>query len=266
MHMVTRILPGLFVVAAAIGACGPGGRGATARGDYDRQNELASLLRPAYRIRRPADSARRVVVLIVPGCSGFGAQHYDTEAAGLTREGFIVANVDYLAARGIPTACPAAGDTAFPVPATVVAEYVLAAAIDMRSDPSIRATQVFGVGGSLGGGGVLAALSGDHRDGSPLDGVAVLYPQCRGVPAWTRPTRALMLLGEFDNIAPPALCRSLVEQSSGTIDVHVYPRAHHAFDADELGRVAEPRTEPTVAFDPDAAADAWRRIAQFFRR
>lgn len=234
----------------------------------DSTKALQVGLRPYYRFRRPVHGPAEAVVLIVPGCSGFGSKHYDSEAADLVSEGFIVVNVDYLAVSKLTTACPAPGDTVFPVPISTIAQYVLAAATDVRADSSIRALRVFAVGGSLGGGAVLAALSSGAHGPFPLDGVVALYPQCRGVPEWRRPTPVLMLLGALDNIAAPAVCRGLLaaKDSAVRVMVHTYPHAHHAFDADELAVVTEARSEPTVGFNPDAATDAWRRTAQFLRR
>jgi dienelactone hydrolase len=232
---------------------------------YER--ELQTRLRPTYRIRRPAVPST-TVVLVVPGCSGFGPKHYDSEGARLTEEGFIVINVDYLSARELSTACPAPGDTLFPVPASVIARYVLAAAADVRSDTLIRPTRVMAVGGSLGGGGVLATLSTNRMGAFPLDGVVALYPQCRGVSRWDRPVPVLMLLGGLDNIASPTTCRALAggKDSTAGVIVVTYPRAHHAFDADELPIVTERRTDATVGYNPQAAADAWHRITNFIHR
>lgn len=258
----------ISLLVAAVADCAPARDARFASGVPDSTRALQRALRPNYRVRRPAHARADVVVLIVPGCSGFGPKHYDSEAADLVRQGFTVVNVDYLAASGLATACPAPGDTVFPVPISRVAEYVLAAATDVRGDSSIRAHRVFVVGGSLGGGAALASLSGVAPEPFPLDGVVALYPQCRGVAEWTRATPVLMLFGGLDNVAPPTVCRGLLagKDSADGVTIHTYAHAHHAFDADELPTIREARSEPTVAFNPGAATDAWRRIAQFLRR
>ena len=69
----------------------------------------------------------------------------------------------------------------------------------------------------------------------------------------------LGLYAERDQFVPPAAVRALEEKMAEhgkSIETHVYPGVDHAFFND---------TRPEV-YDPDAAADAWRRTTEFFRR
>lgn len=258
----------LLCLAVLTATCARKGHEHVAASHTQPEQSLERTLRPYYRLRRPTHDSSDAVVLIVPGCSGFGPKHYDTEAARLVSHGFSVVNVDYVAARGLATACSSVGDTVAPIPLSTIAGDILAAAADVRRDSTIRATRVFAVGGSLGGGAALAALSQVVTGSFPLDGAAVLYPQCRGVPRWSRSVPVLILLGELDNIALASVCRGLLlgRDSAANVTVHGYPDAHHAFDADELGIITEARTMPVVAFNPMAASDAWARITSFLRR
>ncbi|MCA1619972.1 MAG: dienelactone hydrolase family protein [Acidobacteria bacterium] len=68
----------------------------------------------------------------------------------------------------------------------------------------------------------------------------------------------LGLYAERDQFVPPAAVRALeakMSEHGKSIETHVYPGADHAFFND---------TRPEV-YDPDAAADAWRRTIEFFR-
>jgi carboxymethylenebutenolidase len=68
----------------------------------------------------------------------------------------------------------------------------------------------------------------------------------------------LGLYAERDQMVPPEAVRALEERirrHGKSIETHVYPGADHAFFND---------TRPEV-YDPEAAADAWRRTLEFFR-
>ena len=69
----------------------------------------------------------------------------------------------------------------------------------------------------------------------------------------------LGLYAERDGMVPPEAVRALeerVRRHGKSIETHIYPGTDHAFFND---------TRPEV-YDADAAADAWRRTIEFFRR
>ncbi|HEX6183368.1 MAG TPA: dienelactone hydrolase family protein [Pyrinomonadaceae bacterium] len=69
----------------------------------------------------------------------------------------------------------------------------------------------------------------------------------------------LGLYAERDQFVPPEAVRALEEKMSEhgkSIETHIYPGTDHAFFND---------TRPEV-YDADAAADAWRRTIEFFRK
>ena len=69
----------------------------------------------------------------------------------------------------------------------------------------------------------------------------------------------LGLYAEKDQFVPPEAVRALEEKMSEhgkSIETHIYPGTDHAFFND---------TRPEV-YDADAAADAWRRTIEFFRK
>jgi carboxymethylenebutenolidase len=69
----------------------------------------------------------------------------------------------------------------------------------------------------------------------------------------------LGLYAERDQFVPPEAVRALeaeLKKRGKSVEVHIYPGTDHAFFND---------TRPEV-YDPEAAADAWRRTVEFFRR
>ena len=69
----------------------------------------------------------------------------------------------------------------------------------------------------------------------------------------------LGLFAERDKSVPPEAVRALeerVREHGKSIETHIYPGTDHAFFND---------TRPEV-YDPEAAADAWRRTIEFFRQ
>jgi carboxymethylenebutenolidase len=69
----------------------------------------------------------------------------------------------------------------------------------------------------------------------------------------------LGLYAERDQFVPPAAVRELetkLRERGKSAEMHIYPGTDHAFFND---------TRPEV-YDPDAAADAWRRTVEFFRQ
>ena len=69
----------------------------------------------------------------------------------------------------------------------------------------------------------------------------------------------LGLYAERDKSVPPEAVRDLearLRERGKSVETHIYPGTDHAFFND---------TRPEV-YDPEAAADAWRRTVEFFRR
>ncbi|MDQ3804944.1 MAG: dienelactone hydrolase family protein [Acidobacteriota bacterium] len=69
----------------------------------------------------------------------------------------------------------------------------------------------------------------------------------------------LGLYAERDQFVPPEAVRDLeakLRERGKAVEMHIYPGTDHAFFND---------TRPEV-YDPEAAADAWRRTVEFFRR
>jgi dienelactone hydrolase len=241
-----RLCRAVSILAAALGlvGCAP---------------DLATLqkrLEPHYRIQRPQSSGPSPAVLLVPGCEGIVPARVQM-AGELVRRGYIVVFVDYLAARGLQTAC--AGE----VTPAEVARDIGAVSAYLRTLPAVRSRAVAAIGWSLGGSGVLATLPGAEWERQPaLDAAVAFYPVCRGLQRWRATIPTLVLLAGLDDIAPPASCEDLVGRSPGRNQVLTFPDARHSFDMPDLPASAPSRAFPgrTVGFHAEAARQAWGEV------
>lgn len=240
---------------------------------HDRQQQLQMRLRPRYETRRPNSPGPHPAVLMVSGCSGFADARFPTtyarRAETLVSEGYVVGYVNYLAAHGIASACDWAPNAdGQPIALRQIGEYVVAAAADFRDDPGVQGAAVFAAGWSLGGGGVLSALSVSAENTFPLAGVVAFFPVCRSVPAWSSSTPALLLLGNIDNVQPPEFCGALAKRlpAATRTTVRSYANAHHGFDISEIPVVTKPEAGPTLGFNPGARTAAWAEMLGFLRR
>ena len=202
-------------------------------------------------------------VLWVSGCSGFfhprAPWHYIERSEALIQRGFAVFFVDYVRAHGVETACLGVMSN------SDVATYVAAAVDSVSARADVKDGSVVLLGASLGGGGVLEALVKASADMEAVTASAVvLYPSCGGLQPWQSRIPVLMLLAGSDQITPPSECRRVVDRLEGaaSVEVHSYPDAHHGFDVQDLPTELEEGL-PALAFDPEAAADAWLRILRF---
>ncbi len=227
-------------------------------------NLLPELLRHASPAAPPGRGPFPVVVL-VPGCSGFDdtrfAERYRSHSERLLAAGFAVVRADFLKARSVPDACAdRAAGTWEPRIAADIGQLIGRLPGTLRADRS----RVFVIGWSMGGGGVLVALSTPGQSSPfPFRGAVALYPSCAAVPAWSVRVRTLIVLAGLDNIQPAAVCDQLVKSigSPTSVVMRRFERAHHGFDIISEPVLLEPQNTPTVAAHPEAAAG--REILKF---
>ena len=219
----------------------------------------ASAAEP-YRMLSPTGAAPHPAVLLVPGCSGFvatnGVNIYDERAAELQAAGYFVVFVDYIARR-MQTNCAH-------VSQTEVSADILEAATWTRDQAGIDASKISVIGWSYGGGGVLAALK-SMAVGSPITRAVMYYPVCRGAGSWTTGVIGLMLLGEKDDIAVPALCNAVAKGvPPDRLRVITYPTARHGFDMRGMPERADlPSGSPGYNAEADKAA--WSAVRDFLK-
>jgi dienelactone hydrolase len=215
-----------------------------------------------YRVLRPAGTGPFPAVLLVSGCSGFrafgGVDTYDQRAAELRAAGYVVACVDYLRNHGLSRCNGGA------ISHATVGQDILAAARWVHSQPGLNPSQVYAIGWSFGGGGLISALD-EMPAGPPLIEKAVMYyPDCRGAQPWTaRGVSVLMLMGADDNVAPPSLCSAVIRsEPPGTVRVLTYPGAYHGFDAAGIRQLIQ-FEGGTVGYNATAAKASWAWVRSF---
>lgn len=103
------------------------------------------------------------------------------------------------------------------------------------------------------------------------------YPDCRlssGL-GWSARIPTLLLIGARDDISSPPACRQMVDGAHGRsalARIVVYPGAAHDFDRADLPLHAIAGTDATlperghVGVDPEARADAQKRVAEWLAR
>jgi dienelactone hydrolase len=259
--MVRRRL-GMIALALSLLTSGAGG----AQSAQPRPSLLPELLRHAAPAAPPGQGPFPVA-LLVPGCSGFDdtrfAERYRVHFERLLGAGFAVARVDYLKARAVREACADRDAGAWePQVAADIGQVIQHLPEALRADRS----RIFVIGWSMGGGGVLAALTMLRQSNAfPFTGAVALYPSCRAVSPWSVEVRTLMVLAGLDNIQPPIMCDQLLKSAGNPSSVVVrrFGRAHHGFDIVTEPVVLDPRDPPTVAANPEAAAEAWSEIIKF---
>jgi dienelactone hydrolase len=220
-----------------------------------------SLAEEPYRVLSPAGNAPHSAVLLVPGCSGFaavnGVSMYEERAVELQAAGYFVVFVNYL---GFESNCAHVSNSQ-------VGEAILEAAAWTRAHTGVDSSRISVIGWSYGGGGVLAALATMPPTSLPPIAKAVMYyPDCRGALSWSAPAvSALMLLGEIDDVARPALCDALAKQAPpDRLRVVVYSNARHAFDVRGLPERAE-YPFGTLGYNAEAAAASWAAVLDFLK-
>jgi carboxymethylenebutenolidase len=138
------------------------------------------------------------------------------------------------------------------------AEREIAAAGDYLLQQPECTSKKYGVVGFCMGGGLTQYTAAKERN---VGAGVSFYGAFKNAPIdWTQLSAPLFLIyGEKDEGFPPALGYELEKKLKGLgkqVELRVYPGAEHAFFNDSRPHV----------YKPDAAADAWKRTIEFFRR
>ncbi|MBI4634810.1 MAG: dienelactone hydrolase family protein [Candidatus Rokubacteria bacterium] len=223
-------------------------------------------------------------VVLLHGCHGVSASTRDW-ARWFRAEGYVALIVDSWAPRGMTEGCsPESPD----VPNTERFDDAVGALRHLHAAPYVDRARVGVIGWSNGGVFSVALVNGPSLERARGRGVTLPDPGFRAAVGVSpggcvslapelvvRPT--LVLIGDADDWTRPGPCVEMVEnmkKKGADVSIVLYPGAYHYFDVEGLTRtvltdvVNENRPGgccgATVGYDPAAAADARRRVADFF--
>jgi len=197
---------------------------------------------------RPATAAKIPAVALFHGCGGVG-QNVNRMAQILSSKGYAALVVDSFGARAIRDACT----TNWPTQAQALERVgdIQASVQWLMARGDIDAARVGVMGYSYGGGvALLYALISETQERAlavaTMDGpssrraraVIAVYPDCglqdglgNSIGVW----QPLMIaMGGLDDWTPKRQCDALlgrVKRRADQVETHVYPSAHHSFDA-----------------------------------
>jgi dienelactone hydrolase len=226
----------LFAILSALYVTGPAGAQQNLRVKVDGGTPETRIDIPAQ-LYRPAAATASAVALF-HGCGGVGQNN--TRMAELLRSwGYVALVVDSFSSRGLKDVCgrhwPTQAD------AEQRALDIDAAGLWLNAQAFVRSSQQAFMGYSYGGGvGLLRALSGrtDNHVPSGWRAAVLVYPDCglgEAMGPHLRPRLPTMIaMGALDDWTPVKQCEALLDRIGAgreLIETHVYPNAHHSFDA-----------------------------------
>ena len=196
-------------------------------------------------------------VVLAHGCAGTG--HSDKAWAPLLRKwGYATFIVDSFRPRGFASICE---DLQRLRPLQRLPDVYGALSV-LSTHPKIDAHRIALMGASHGGLLTVDAATQWAKDtfvsrnGAGFSAFIAMYPYCNvSVPELNSISAALRIhTGELDNWTPASPCQQFVDSlkaSGQNAEIHVYPKAHHAFDDPSLPVVDLPNA-------PSMAACWWR--------
>jgi dienelactone hydrolase len=234
---------------------------------------------------RPRGAGPFPAVVQLHGCGGIEAQSFRW-ARWLADHGYLALVVDSFGPRKVKGDCRSGPDEP---PITGRFDDAFGALRYLRARPDVRGDRIAAIGWSQGGVYALAVINGPSLERARRRGVALppvgfaagvgIYPGgCFSLVREQVVRPLLVLIGEADDWTPAAKCREMVEamRSRGAdASIVTYPGAYHYFDVEgqrhELLAEVENESRPggfgaTVSYQPEAAADARRRVEAFLGR
>ncbi|MGH7388412.1 MAG: dienelactone hydrolase family protein [Candidatus Rokuibacteriota bacterium] len=235
-------------------------------------------------LARPEGQGPFPAVVLLHGCHGVSASTHDWKR-WFREQGYVALIVDSWTPRGMKEGCsPKSVD----VMNTERFDDAVGALRWLQSRGWVDAERIGAIGWSNGGVFSMSVINGPSLERARARGVSLPSPGFRaGVGVYPggcyslvkeRVVRPLLvLIGGADDWTLAATCMEMVEAMRGRgadASIVVYPGAFHYFDVEGQPRAylagVENRNKPggccgaTVAYDPAAARDARRRIAEFF--
>jgi dienelactone hydrolase len=223
-------------------------------------------------------------VVLLHGCHGVSASTHDW-ALWFRDRGYVALVVDSWAARGMSEGCsPESPD----LPNTERFDDAVGALRFLHGLPSVDRNGVGVIGWSNGGVFAMALVNGPTHERAMRRGVTLPAPGFRaavavypgGCPSLVKELAVrplLVLLGDADDWTIPGPCLAMAEAMrarGADVAIVLYPGAVHYFDVEGQPRMFLPAVAndnkpggccgATVGYDRRAAADARRRVAEFF--
>jgi dienelactone hydrolase len=247
---------------------------------------------PGHALQVPADEYKPrgdgpfPGVVLLHGCGGVSKSTHQW-ARWFRQQGYVALVVDSWKPRGVADDCPI---NAPDFPGSERFGDAIGALAFLQSRPYVDRARIGAIGWSNGGVYSMSVINGPSLERARQRGVTVpepgfraaigVYPGgCASLTAELSVRPALVLIGDADDWTKAERCVELaMSQRARGADVTVvlYRGAYHYFDVEgqkhqELAGVANANRPSsccgaTVAYDPDAAADAFRRVADFFGR
>lgn len=223
-------------------------------------------------------------VVLFHGCHGVTPWVHGW-AKWLRERGYVALIVDSWGARGFAQNC--SPNTPDP-PSTERFDDAIGALAYLQSRPYVDRERIGAMGWSNGGVFAMAVINGPSLERAQRRGVVMPAPGYRAAVALypggcfslvqERVIRPLLvLIGGSDDWTIPGPCVDMVDAMrarGADASIVVYPGAYHYFDVEGQARTfladVENRNRPggccgaTVAYDAAAAADARRRVEEFF--
>ncbi len=235
---------------------------------------------------RPEGAGPFPAVVLLHGCHGVSASTHQW-GRWFRDHGYVALIIDSWTPRGFSNGCiPSAPDP----PATERFDDAIGALRLLHARPYVDRAHIGAIGWSNGGVFSMALVNGPSLERARRRGVTIpepgfaagvgVYPGgCASLVKELSVRPLLILIGADDDWTRPGPCAELVESQrarGADVSIILYPRAYHYFDVEgqpltELTDVVN-KNRPgeccgaTVGYDPAAAADAFRRVADFFGR
>ena len=234
---------------------------------------------------RPAGEGPFPAVVQLHGCEGLGPQSYRW-ARWLADHGYVALVVDSFGPRKVKADCRTGPDEP---PITARFDDAIGALRYLQSQPDVLRDRIAAIGWSQGGVYAMAAINGPSLERAKQRGVELpsigfaagvgIYPGgCSSLVNQQVVRPLLVLIGGADDWTPAEKCAEMVKAMTSrgaAAAIVIYPGAYHYFDKEgqrqEVLAEVENDNRPggfgaTVAYQAEAAADAYRQVEAFLAR
>ncbi len=245
-----------------------------AAGDLLQKPDLQREGEWTLRLRLPAGAGPHPMVVFLPGCAGWSAwerHSADRHFAALSAQGWGLAALDVLGARGLRSICTDVGLLEGLRDDAVLAATQAAQAL--AADPRFDGRRLVFMGQSFGGSVAVDLASVQRRKLAKAErifaGVIPYYPWCYATYGMGSTadfdTPVLILGGALDDWTPVAKCVALAEAQAKRdtptpFEVEIYPGAYHSFDLDEMPRYEVPGFDGLQIVEGNAEQAAFSRV------